>query len=242
MIPAYSIIIPAYNEEALLPRTLDSVQRSMAAQPERGELIVVDNNSTDATARVAEDRGAHVVFEPINQISRARNTGAGAAQGQSLLFVDADTLLPPEVLRAALDNLADGRCCGGGATVDFDQPLSWLPRKFRDLWNRRAVKIGIAAGCFVYCTREGFDAIGGFSEKVYVSEEIWFSRALRSWGKKRGQAFRVVPSPPVISSARKLEWFSSWYMALILLAAVVFPFAIFFRRFCWAWYKRPEGQ
>ena len=74
-----SIVIPAYNEEKLLPRTLQSVQAAAGAFTAAGwtfELIVCDNNSTDGTALLARAGGARVVFEPLNQIARARNTGA----------------------------------------------------------------------------------------------------------------------------------------------------------------------
>ncbi|MEP6879988.1 MAG: glycosyltransferase, partial [Nitrosospira sp.] len=73
-----SIIIPAFNEERLIEPCLQSVSASLAANDRPGltsEIIVVDNNSTDNTANLARQAGARVVFEPINQIGRARNTG-----------------------------------------------------------------------------------------------------------------------------------------------------------------------
>ena len=78
----YSIIIPAYNEEKWLSRTLAAVRESMDSLPLPGEVIVVDNNSTDRTDRIARQNNAQVVFEPVNQISRARNSGARAARGR----------------------------------------------------------------------------------------------------------------------------------------------------------------
>ena len=78
-----------------------------------GEVIVADNNSTDATAQIANDAGAHLVFEPVNQISKARNAGANGTRGRYLIFLDADTLLNPELLRAALEALETGEVCGG---------------------------------------------------------------------------------------------------------------------------------
>ena len=100
--PDYSIIIPAFNEGAELPATLAAIRAAMAAQRLTGECIVVDNNSTDSTAAIATAAGADlVVFEPINQIARARNTGAQASRGQQLIFVDADTRICAELLAAA---------------------------------------------------------------------------------------------------------------------------------------------
>ncbi|HBH79595.1 MAG TPA: glycosyl transferase, partial [Nitrospira sp.] len=70
-----SIVIPAFNEARLIEQTLRSVTTSLAANAGSGftsEVIVVDNNSTDNTAQLARQAGAQVVFEPINQIGRAR--------------------------------------------------------------------------------------------------------------------------------------------------------------------------
>src|SRR6266498_6061066 len=86
-----SIVVPAFNEQAILARTLAVIREAAGAFDAAGvtwELIVCDNNSSDHTAGIARDAGARVVFEPINQIGRARNTGAVAAAGQWLLFID----------------------------------------------------------------------------------------------------------------------------------------------------------
>ena len=89
----YSVIIPAYNEETFLPATLTSLHLAMDSIPHNGEIIVVDNNSTDNTRQVAEKYGAKVVFEPFRQIAKARNSGAKAAKSIFFIFLDADTVL-----------------------------------------------------------------------------------------------------------------------------------------------------
>ena len=99
---SYSVIIPAYNEEVLLAGTIAEIRRVMDdLLPIDGEMIVVDNNSVDRTPKIATDAGARVVFEPINQISRARNAGAREAKGKYLFFVDADTVVPFPLLKKA---------------------------------------------------------------------------------------------------------------------------------------------
>ena len=88
-----SVIVPAFNEERLLPESLAAIGTATRAFTDAGwstELIVCDNNSTDRTAEIARAAGATVVFEPHNQIARARNRGAGAARGEWLVFVDAE--------------------------------------------------------------------------------------------------------------------------------------------------------
>src|SRR5688572_28136620 len=97
--PDVSVLIPAYNEQAFIGRVIESVHQSFASIPERSyEIIVCDNNSTDRTAELAAANGAKVVFEPHNQIARARNAAARAANGNWFIFLDADTLLNPQLL------------------------------------------------------------------------------------------------------------------------------------------------
>lgn len=112
---AFSIVIPAFNEENYLGNTLDSLRSGMSEISDlKGEIIVVDNNSSDKTAEVATAKGARVVFEPINQISKARNTGAKLAKGEYLIFIDADTQVSPELLGLVLKKLRYYNCGGGG--------------------------------------------------------------------------------------------------------------------------------
>lgn len=80
-----SIIIPAYNEAENLPATLEALGRALIGLTDQVEIIVVDNNSSDSTAEVAKKLGVRVVFEPVNQIARARNAGAIAACGDGCI-------------------------------------------------------------------------------------------------------------------------------------------------------------
>lgn len=237
----YSIIVPAYNEEQWLPQTLVLLRQAMEGVALKGELIVVDNNSSDATARVAEEGGARVVFEPINQISRARNAGAQVAQGSYFIFVDADTHIGPELLQQALHNLQND-CCGGGVQVEFDQQLRFDIRIGLAAWNRASRALRWAAGCFVYARREAYEAVGGFSEKVYASEEIWFSRAVRRWGRKQKLRFCIIEGHKALSSGRKLEWFSVGQQFGLLFMCIFFPWFVHFKGLCSFWYTRPKEK
>src|SRR5688500_17599514 len=115
-----SVIVPAYNEERLLEASLRSIRGAMAAFDRAGwasELIVCDNNSTDRTAEIAAAAGAAVVFEPINQIARARNAGAAKASGDWLFFVDADSYPSPGLFDDAVEAIRNPRCIAGGSTI-----------------------------------------------------------------------------------------------------------------------------
>jgi glycosyltransferase involved in cell wall biosynthesis len=237
---SYSVIIPAFNEQEWLPKTLETLQNAMCAIAMPGEIIVADNNSCDKTSEIAVQYGAKIVFEQINQISRARNAGARTAIGKYLIFLDADTLVSPILLKTALNNLESGLCCGGGGRVAFEDGTPDFAKWGAEFWNMISVRFGMAAGCFVYCLKEAFDATGGFDEKLYASEEIRFSKRLQAWGKPRGMDFRIISDPPLITSGRKSEWFSPLQMIGMFLIFCFFPFAVRFRSLCDLWYKRPK--
>ena len=103
-----SFIVPAHNEAYELPRALAAIFQSARALGEPFEVIVVNDASTDATPALAREAGARVLDVQLRQISRVRNAGARAAQGEILFFVDADTQINPEVLRAAVAALRAG--------------------------------------------------------------------------------------------------------------------------------------
>jgi glycosyltransferase involved in cell wall biosynthesis len=236
----YSIIVPAYNEETLLTDTLISIKEAMLSIADDGEFIVVDNNSDDNTADIAESMGARVVFEPFNQIARARNKGGENADGEFLIFIDADTHISPELLKSILEDLKSKQYCGGGAVIKFDTELKFLAKVALGAWTFASKKLKLAAGSCFYCTKEGFDAVGGFEEKVYASEEIWFSRRLRKWGKTKGMDFKI-SEIPVITSGRKFNEYSRFKLFLLLCFHVFIPFAIFSRKLSGFWYTRRKA-
>lgn len=235
----YSIIIPAYNEESLLENTISHLREAMASVQLKGEIIVTDNNSTDRTPEIARNAGANVIFEPINQISRARNAGTTIAKGRYFIFVDADTIVPPELLQNAISNLESGDCCGGGATVT-SHDIPPFVKVALSYWNSISRVFRLAAGCFVYCRRDDFEECGGFSDKVYATEEVWFSIALKRKARKYKRKFIIINQPKVITSGRKLVWFSHTYQSILLLIIFIFPFVTRFKWMCGYWYKRPE--
>ena len=236
----YSIIVPAYNEATQLPRTLPAIREAMAGVAAAGELIVVDNNSSDDTAAIAEQHGARVVFEPINMIAKARNAGGRAATAPMLIFIDADTTPSAELLNAALDALAQPDCVGGGAVVALDPLPNWLTVRLSKIWNVLSKLLGYPAGCFVYCRADAFDAIDGFGENLYASEEIWLARRLKRWGRGQRPKRRMrVLSVPIVTSSRKMDNGLKMYGMLLLM--FVFPFAVRFKWLCGYWYKRDEA-
>src|ERR1039457_6883702 len=119
-----SFIVPAHNEEASLGRTMQAIHASARATGQPYEVLVVDDASTDATADIAKQNGAHIVSVNHRQIAATRNAGGRAAQGDRLFFVDADTVVNPRVVASALRALDQGAAGGGSpARFDRDAPL-----------------------------------------------------------------------------------------------------------------------
>ena len=239
----YSFIVPAYNEEAYLPKTLDSLKVSMNALGGfRGEMVVTNNNSTDRTAAIAEESGARVVFEKHRQISRARNAGAQESLGRYLIFVDSDTTISPLLLKKTLAALESGEYCGGGTVPEFDSRLPFLAKAALSVWVFLSITFKWACGAYIFCTREAFVETGGFDERYYASEEIHFSRALRHWGKKKGKKFDILKEP-VISSSRKLEWYGTREILLMTLGLLLYSKPLRNRDACYEmWYRRPQKK
>lgn len=191
-----SFIVPAQNEAELLPATLASIRSAASSTGESFELLVVDDASTDGTAEIARAAGAHVVSVNLRQIAAVRNAGARLATGEILVFLDADTILPGETLRAALAALASG-AIGGGARLAFEGLTALWARWLPPLLNPIGQRLRWAPGCFFFVRREAFDAVGGFDERYFAAEEIVLSRALKRQGRF------VIVDAPVRTSGRK---------------------------------------
>ena len=239
----FSFIIPAYNEEELLPKTLDALNVILQEIKDdyTGEIIVVDNNSDDTTAKIAERDGAKVVFESDNCIAKARNAGAKAANGRFFIFVDADTIPNTELIKKSLNLLSSGKVCGGGARIRFDKELPFFGKLGLMWWETVTSIIPLAAGSYVYCLAEAFMEIDGFYEKVYASEEINFSHKLKKWGRKHKMKF-IILKESVLTSARKLDWYSPAHMFFYMMFNACFPFLLRNRKCCYIWYSRPKAE
>lgn len=237
---ALSLVIPAFNEAATLPRTLAALRDAAGRVDVAHEVVVVDNHSTDATAAVAREHGAdRVVFEPINQIARARDAGARAAAGRWLVFVDADTQVSAELLSATVSTLRSG-ASGGGAVVAFDRPVGLVPRWLLWLWNTLSRLRRWAAGCYVFATREAWEAAGGFGTKDFAGEEVGFSQRVGRWGKRHGPGeFVILTQTPAVTSARKIH---AWHRVMpSLLLMGLLPWTRRCKALCGWWY-RPAGR
>jgi glycosyltransferase involved in cell wall biosynthesis len=233
-----SIIVPAFNEQRLLGASLAQMKSAAGAFARCGwdfELIVCDNNSTDRTAEIARAAGATVVFEPINQIARARNCGAAAATGDWLIFVDADSHPNAELFADVMVQIQSGRCLAGGSTVVMDEKhlaAGFVTR----LWNGIS-RIGrLLAGSFIFCETAAFRKIGGFSQELFAAEELDLSQRLKRLARESNRRLVILHHHPLVTSARKMRLYTAWDH-LKLLARVVFNRrALKSRDSCTLWY------
>ncbi|MFQ6673078.1 MAG: TIGR04283 family arsenosugar biosynthesis glycosyltransferase, partial [Candidatus Tectimicrobiota bacterium] len=176
--PAISVIIPAYNEEASLPRTLGH----LFAQPGSFEVLVVDGGSTDKTADVARAHlSVRVLTSPKGRAVQM-NRGARAARGRALLFLHADTLLPPGALSrvaALCDQVGPDRLAGafwhGFDERAFPLRVVSLLDNFRCWWTR--VPYGDQA---IFVGRELFWRLGGFDEGAPAEDLDFATRLARA--------------------------------------------------------------
>jgi len=235
-----SVVIPAFNEERRLPQCIQRIREACSASSEVAaayEIIVCDNNSTDRTAAVAERFGCRVIFEPINQISRARNKGASAASGQWLMFVDADSWPSPELIADIVPLLSSTNRIGCGSTIRVVDGPRWFKFVWESKnWSMRTFKW--CAGGFILCRRDAFLEIGGFSEEYYIFEEVDFVRRLKKLAVTRGQKFLILHEHPFSTSGRRGIGNGFWWWVKFALRLSLFPkWSVRDKKFAKIWYE-----
>ncbi len=199
-----SFIIPAHNEESVIRFNIEALHTAAADLKLEYEIIVVDDDSSDRTAKIAKSCRAKVVSVCLRKISAVRNAGAKIAQGNILIFIDADTILPKKTLYRALESIDKG-AVGGSARVKWNNHGPWtLGRILIELGTPVFIFfLRITSGCFIYVRRECFEEIGGFDEQYYQGEDGQFGRSLNKLGKV------TILWEPVITSSRKFNDVSS---------------------------------
>ncbi len=131
--PRFSVVVPAFNEAEWLPATL----RSLCAQEGASsfEIVLVDNNSADATAEVARSFGVRVLTEPVRGVCQARQRGLLSARGEIVVSADADTIYPPGWLaqiEAAFDRAVGVVAVAGPCR--YGEPPWWMALFSRGLF------------------------------------------------------------------------------------------------------------
>ncbi|MBA8796149.1 glycosyltransferase involved in cell wall biosynthesis [Friedmanniella endophytica] len=200
--PRFSVVVPAYNEAAYLGATLRSLQQQDFAGGV--EILVVDNNSTDATAAIARAAGVRVISETRPGVCPARQAGTEAARGEIVVSTDADTRQPRDWLRRLDARFTDPGVVLVGGPCRYDHPTWWSRRYPRLLfglvgwWYARTGRVFYATAtnsAFRRAVFPGYDVT-----QTQGGDEFGLLHALRGRG-------RMVWDPEIVvtTSARRLE-------------------------------------
>lgn len=176
-LPSISIIIPTLNEEGRIKGLIDALKNQ--THPPL-EVFVCDGQSSDATREIASEAGA-VVLECERGTSRQRNTGARQAQGELLVFLDADDLPPPHFLEGVAKSYR---------RLPFSVACPWFVAHDAGFWVR-LIYIGFnitfflsqstiraGSGVCLICPRDKFLRCGGFHEDMHLGEDVRLIRQL----------------------------------------------------------------
>lgn len=207
-----SLVIPAYNEAALLPRLLDTVdvaRARFAGGADAVEVIVADNASTDGTASIAAARGCRIATVTRRMIGASRNGGAAIATAPIIGFVDADMQIHPDTFDAIAAALSDPRIVGGASRVTMERWSLGIAYAYASL-----VPLAWATGFdtgVVFCRRADFESLGEYSEDRHFAEDVDFLVKLRRLGRARGARLTRLRGVPAIASARKFDRYGDWH-------------------------------
>mmetsp|Transcript_2193 Transcript_2193/g.4660 ORF Transcript_2193/g.4660 Transcript_2193/m.4660 type:complete len:300 (-) Transcript_2193:7-906(-) len=201
--PTFAVIIPALNEEQGLPSTLVTVLKQHLTS--KLEVVVVDGGSQDKTVEVADSAGARVVSAGRGRALQMNTGAASVPEARYLLFLHADTSLPPSALRSVEEAFEDPKVHGGCFQLRFDQerhsPSLWLWGWLTRLWLFRSTRL-VFGDRAIFVRRSTFDALGGY-ESWPILEDVDFAQRLHLYGG-RG-CFRFLNVDVVTSSRRLLE-------------------------------------
>ena len=193
-LPGISIVIPVINEEDAIGRALESTQGAKGMV----ERIVIDGGSHDGTVRKAHDLGARVIESTAGR-SQQMNEGARAAKGDTLLFLHADTRLPPGYENHIHRILGRDGTVAGAFQLSIDDPFHGL-RLIERLANFRSVRMGMPYGDqAIFLAKETFFRVGGFPE-IPIMEDFELMRRLRRQGR-----IEIAPAPVLTSAQRYHE-------------------------------------
>jgi glycosyltransferase involved in cell wall biosynthesis len=208
-----SVIVPAHNEERYLGETLKSIQRAKEMLLKKDavstEIIVVDNDSTDSTSDVALSFGASVVKETKRNVARVRNAGASFAKGNVLVFVDADTIVPAELLWRINQLMASPACFGGAVDTDY-RAAKPVVQIYLQLWRILGKLVGMAQGATQFCRREVFVSLPGYDESLYMGEDVDFHWRLKQFAKRQNGHVCFIEDIQVVPSTRRFDQWSFW--------------------------------
>ena len=209
----FSVVIPAFNEERYIGETLASLKRArVLLERERGiqaELIVVDNESGDSTADVARMQGATVISESIHNVAKVRNTGAEFCQGDVIVFVDADTVVPDALLTRIADEMTDETCLGGAVDTEY-RPTKLTVRIYLQFWRIIGALTGMAQGAAQFYRKDIFFKLNGYDETLFMGEDVDLYWRSKNFAKGQNARVAFINDISVTPSTRRFDQWTLW--------------------------------
>jgi glycosyltransferase involved in cell wall biosynthesis len=208
-----SIIVPAYNEEKYIGITLGSIKHAQQLLlNEKGipaEIIVVDNDSTDSTANIALSFEAEVIKESAHNVAKARNAGAARANGNILVFVDADVIVPERLLCRIHEAMSDELHMGGAVDTNY-QPAKLSVKVYLRMWRFFGKVGGIAQGATQFCRKDIYASLHGYDETLYMGEDVDFYWRLKRFAKRCHGHVQFIGDIQVSPSSRRFDEWLLW--------------------------------
>lgn len=199
MFDRVSVVILAKNEAETIGRCLDSL---LTGQDRREyedvdlQLVVIDNESTDATASIAASKGAVVLNSDSKFLGELRNIGAAATSGDVLAYIDGDCTASPEWLVSGLRALEHQNVHAVTGVVAIPQDSSWVVRAWVLPGEPEACLTSKVFGASFFCVRDVFNQVGGFDDKKSAGEDSDLGTRLHAEG------FRIKLEP----GCRIIHW------------------------------------
>jgi len=232
-----SVIVPAYNEEQYLPESLEYIGKALSIASCSSEIIVVDNDSQDRTKRIAESLGAKVFLEKEHNIAKVRNTGAKNSNGDVLIFIDADTLVPETLFREITGAMENEKCFGGAVAVEYEEfERKWM--KYYLLgWKFWGKVFNMAQGAAQFCRKSVFERLEGYDQSIFMGEDVEFYWRLSKYARRNNGYLRFIEHPKVKTSPRRFDKMSLW--KTFLLTHPIFIRLTWRKRSFWRdWYEK----
>jgi glycosyltransferase involved in cell wall biosynthesis len=221
-----------------LPETLRRIGQAVSVADCSSEIIVVDNSSEDETRHIAESFGARVCQEDEHNIARVRNTGARNAVGNILVFVDADTHVPPSLFQAIVTEMTNGECFGGAVAVAYGNFQRRWMKAYLLGWTFWEAVFRMRQGAAQFCRREVFSELGGYDESIHMGEDVEFHWRLANFAKAAHGSVCFIKRPTVTTSTRRFDKMS-WWKAILLTNPLFIALTWKNRRVWVDWYTDP---
>ena len=194
--PKVSVVIPVLNEAHGLDPLVDHLRQTARDVPI--EILIVDGSADGGSIRTVTRGGVTLLVAPAGR-ARQMNAGASEAAGEALLFLHADTRLPPGAFRLIGDTLSEGRCAAGAFDLRYDSARPSIRFIARVACLRsRLTRIPYGDQAYFF-RRDYFEALGGFADIPFL-EDVEIMRRI----KRRGERISILPAP-VVTSARRQE-------------------------------------